>query len=150
MFWITFMINSKSVYLTSKVQGESRGENSLDQFNNSLKIVTEFFSWLHSCLQHKSWVRGKEIVAVIEAKSKQKSISIFTNKAVQAFSVDGRDAVSFILLLFPLTSFSGHQGIFSPQTGVVWGLFYFLNLLFLLQWQQLLNCLMYGEMVFLK
>ena len=41
---------------------------------------------------------------MIEAKSKQKSISIFTNKAVQAFSVHGRDAMSFILLLFPLTS----------------------------------------------
>lgn len=58
--------------------------------------------------------------------------------------------MAFVLLLFPLTSFSGQLGIYSPQTWVVWGLFYFLNLLFLLQWQQLLNCLMYGEMVFLK
>lgn len=69
--------------ILTKGQGESRGENLVDQFNNSLKTVTEFFSWLHSCLQHSSWVREKEIVAEIEAKSKQKSISIFTNKAVQ-------------------------------------------------------------------
>lgn len=27
----------------SKGQGESRGENSVDQFYNSLKIVTEYF-----------------------------------------------------------------------------------------------------------